>query len=250
MVTTAVDAGPPVQHSGRLRGPLALAASAKGKIGLGLVGVFIVFAIAAPLISPHDPLQQFSGHELVGPSLRFPLGTDDLGRDILSRVIYGARTSLIVAVIAVAIGAAAGVPTGLIAGYFRGAADSILMRFWDSVLSIPAVLLGIIVAAFFGTGAMKTALALGIAISPTLARVARAAAVQEKNKEYVAASTLSGVRTPAILVRHILPNSMGPLLLQLALSAGFAVLVEAALSYVGLGTQPPTPSWGAMIQGS
>lgn len=222
----------------------------KATVGLIIVAVILVCAITAPLIAPYDPLRQFAGHELASPSLSHLLGTDELGRDVLSRLIYGARTSMTVAVVAVAMASALGVTTGLFAGYVGGLADSGLMRFWDAVLSVPAVLLGIMVAAFFGTGTIRTALALGFALAPTIARVARAAAVQERKKEYVSAAILSGARGPKIVLGHILPNAMGPLLIQLALSAGAAVLIEAALSYVGLGTQPPAPSWGAMVQGS
>ncbi len=222
----------------------------KTTIGLLIVVIALVCAIAAPIIAPDNPLQLFAGHELEPPSLRHLLGTDELGRDVLSRIIYGARTSMIVAAIAVSIGAALGITTGVVAGYVGGLVDSVLMRFWDAVLSVPAVLIGIMVAAFFGTGTIRTALALGFAVAPTIARVGRAAVVQERRKEYVSAAVLSGTRGPRIVMRHILPNAMGPLLTQLALTAGFAVLVEAALSYVGLGTQPPEPSWGGMVQGS
>jgi peptide/nickel transport system permease protein len=161
-------------------------------VGAFVVGVCVVAALAAPLISPHDPLAAAQGHELQGPSLRFPLGTDELGRDILSRIIYGTRPSLVIGFLACAIAMAGGVTTGLLAGYRGGWLDSALMRAWSAAL-------------------------------------------------------VGGATGPKIVLRHILPNAFAPLLVQATVVVGIAVLVAAGLSFLGLGTQPPTPSWGGMV---
>ncbi len=216
-------------------------------VGAFVVGVCVVAALAAPLISPHDPLAAAQGHELQGPSLRFPLGTDELGRDILSRIIYGTRPSLVIGFLACAIAMAGGVTTGLLAGYRGGWLDSALMRTWDAVLALPPILVGIILAAFAGPGTGSAALALGIAFMPGFARVARAAAIQERGKDYVSAAVVGGATGPKIVLRHILPNAFAPLLVQATVVVGIAVLVAAGLSFLGLGTQPPTPSWGGMV---
>jgi peptide/nickel transport system permease protein len=216
-------------------------------VGVFILGSFVVVALAAPLIAPHNPLATFSGHELQGPSRAFPLGADELGRDNLSRLIYGTRASLIVGVLTTAIAATGGVLTGTLAGYRRGWFDAVVMRLWDAVLAVPPIVVGVMIAAFLGPSTTNVALAIGFAMMPDFARVARATTIQECAKEYISAAALGGATTRKIIIRHILPNSLGPLLVQIALAFGFAVLVEAGLSFLGLGTQPPDPSWGGMV---
>jgi peptide/nickel transport system permease protein len=218
-----------------------------GAVGFTILMLFIIAAIAAPLLAPHDPLFQYRGNELEGPSAQFLLGTDERGRDILSRIIYGTRISLLVGVIAVSLGATIGTATGLVAGYYGGATDSALMRLWDVVFAVPTILLGITIAAVFGASATNAAVTLGIASMPLFARIARSVAIRERAKEYVGAALTDGIGRGRVLFRHILPNATGPLLVQLALAMAYAILVESALSFIGLGTQPPTPSWGRML---
>ena len=221
-----------------------------GAVGLTLLTIFIVAAIAAPMIAPFDPLAQHRGSELEGPSARFLLGTDEQGRDLLSRIIYGSRISLFVGLVAVSLGATIGTVTGLVAGFVGRATDAIIMRWWDAIFAIPTILLGITVAAVFGASATNAAIALGIASMPLFARIARSVAIRERGKEYVSAALTDGISRARVLMRHILPNAAGPLLVQLALAMAFAILVEAALSFIGLGTQPPAPSWGRMLSDS
>ena len=198
------------------------------------------FGIADPLVTtPRDAF--------LPPSLAYPFGTDDLGRDLLSRTIYGARVSLGTAAAVVIAAAAIGVPIGLIAGYREGLADSLLMRAIDVVLAFPAILLAMGLIAVIGTGWVNGALAVTIVSIPAFARLARASVMQEKVREYVVASRTIGAGTPRILFRTILPNCLGPLLVQAAFVATWAILLEASLSFLGLGVSPPTPSWGQML---
>ncbi len=221
-----------------------------GAVGLTILVLFVFAAIAAPLLAPHDPLFQYRGNELEGPSAQFLLGTDERGRDILSRIIYGTRISLLVGVIAVSLGATLGTAAGLVAGYYGGAIDSVIMRLWDVVFAVPTILLGITIAAVFGASATNAAITLGVASMPLFARIARSVAIRERAKEYVGAALTDGIGRGRVLFRHILPNATGPLLVQLALAMAYAILVESALSFIGLGTQPPIPSWGRMLSES
>lgn len=222
------------------------------RLVIGACGLllFAIVAIAAPLAAPHDPMLAFRGHELQRPSPGFIFGTDELGRDILSRVIYGARVSLFVGSLATVIGGTGGVAAGLVAGYRGGWCDAVLMRSADAVLALPPIIVGIILAAFLGPNAHNVAIALGIAVMPSFARVTRAITIQERAKDYIAASVIGGSKTRQIILGHILPNALGPILVQATLTMGIAVLVEAGLSFLGLGTQPPSPSWGRMIADS
>lgn len=221
-----------------------------GAVGFAILILFVVAAVAAPLLAPHDPLFQYRGSELAGPSAEFLLGTDERGRDILSRIIYGTRISLLVGVIAVSLGATLGTAAGLVAGYYGGPVDSVIMRLWDVVFAVPTILLGITIAAVFGASATNAAVTLGIASMPLFARIARSVAIRERAKEYVGAALTDGIGRGRVLFRHILPNATGPLLVQLALAMAYAILVESALSFIGLGTQPPIPSWGRMLSES
>ena len=222
----------------------------RGIIGIGILLALIATALAAPLLAPYDPVTQHSGFELLPPTVEFPLGTDQLGRDLLSRLIYGGRPSFMVGIIAVGLGAGFGILTGLIAGYFGGAVDSAIMRAYDVVVAFPPILLGIAVVAVLGRGVYNVAYALAIAITPYFARVTRASVLAEMQRDYVLAARALGVRSQRIMLRHVLPNCLAPMLIQLALAMGISVLAEAGLSFLGLGTQPPTPSWGQMLAAS
>lgn len=218
-----------------------------GAIGLALTLFMVLVAVFAPLVAPYDPFFQFQGQELQAPNARFLLGTDDIGRDILSRVIYGARLSLEVGAAAVVLGAVVGVLSGLLSGYFEGWIDGVTMRLWDSVLAFPPVLVGIVVAALLGPSTVNVAIALAIASIPQFARLTRASALVEKHKEYVTAARCLGASHSRIMVRHIFPNTISPLLVQLAIAMAFAVMLEAGLSFLGIGAQPPEASWGTML---
>ena len=210
-----------------------------------VIGV-LVAGLLAPVISPYDPIK-ITPDALAPPSREHLFGTDDLGRDILSRMLYGARISPIVGLIAVAISAVAGVGMGLISGYAGGAADNVIMRIVDVLLSFPGIVLAIGIVAILGPGLNHALLAVGIAGIPTFARVVRGSVLVEKEKEYVEAARLLGVRTPRLLLLHILPNVMAPVIVLSSLSVATAILAAAALSFVGLGAQLPTPEWGAML---
>jgi peptide/nickel transport system permease protein len=218
-----------------------------GALGNAVLLGMLLVAIFAPLLSPHSPTEQFHGYELAPPSPLFPAGTDSLGRDILSRILFGTRVSLLVGVVAVGLGAGLGGGTGLLAGYLGGGFDAVVMRIWDVVFAVPAILLGISFAAAFGASAVAAAVTLGISSMPTFARLARAGVLAERNKDYVQASHAIGASRARVLLVHICPNIVGPLLVQLALAMAAAVLLEAGLSFLGLGAQPPQPSWGAML---
>jgi peptide/nickel transport system permease protein len=221
-----------------------------GAAGLGLLGLLVLAAVAAPVLAPFDPVAQHAGQELRPPAAPYWLGTDEYGRDILSRIIYGSRASLLVGVVAVLVGAGIGMPTGLVAGYFGGWLDTVIMRFWDGLLAFPGVLMGIAVIAVLGPGPLNASLALALVSMPQFSRLTRACVLVERPKEYLQAARCIGVGAGGILVRHILPNCVGPILVQLSLSMGFAILLEAGLSFLGMGTQPPQPSWGAMLDDS
>lgn len=222
------------------------------RLVIGACGLllFTLVAVAAPLVAPHDPLLAFRGHELQGPSSEFLFGTDELGRDILSRVIYGARVSLFVGALATLIGGVGGVAAGVVAGYRGGWSAAVLMRSADAMLALPPIIVGIMLAAFLGPNTRNVAIALGIAVMPGFARVTRAITIQERGKDYIAASVIGGSKTRQVILEHILPNALGPILVQATLTMGLAVLVEAGLSFLGLGTQPPSPSWGRMVADS
>jgi peptide/nickel transport system permease protein len=221
-----------------------------GAFGLTVFALLFLIAIFAPIVAPYDPLAQDGRAEMVGPSAAHLFGTDELGRDLLSRVIYGARTSLLVGVLAVTLGSLVGVSTGLAAGYVGGWLDTVIMRLWDVLLAFPAILIGIAIAAMLGPGATNAAFALAIISIPQFSRITRASVLGEKQRDYVQAARSVGVREIAIAVRHILPNTVSPFLVQLSLAMGYAVLLEAGLSFLGLGTQPPDPSWGGMLSAS
>jgi peptide/nickel transport system permease protein len=221
-----------------------------GAFGVGILLTLILIAALAPVIAPYHPNAQYDGLELQPPSALHLLGTDQLGRDILSRIIWGSRVSLLVGVIAVVIGAGVGIPTGLLAGFFGGWVDGVIMRLWDALLAFPGILTGIAVVTVLGPGATNAAIALAIVNIPEFSRLTRACVLREREREYVLASRCVGVRDLRIIAAHLFPNCLAPILVQLSLSMGFAVLLEAALSFIGLGQQAPDPSWGSMLNES
>lgn len=215
-------------------------------VGGVLVLVVLLAGLLAPVIAPYDPTA-ITPNALDGPSRAHLFGTDDLGRDVLSRVLYGARISPIVGLLAVGISAFSGVAMGLVSGYAGGVIDNVLMRVVDILLSFPGIVLAIGVVAILGPGLNNALVAVGIAGIPTFARVVRGSVLVEKQKEYVEAARLLGARTPRLLLVHILPNILGPVLVLSTLSVAGAILAAAGLSFIGLGAQLPTPEWGAML---
>jgi peptide/nickel transport system permease protein len=245
-IQSATEAGPQVR--GRRWQVIKRAATAQLAIVGGLViAITGVMAIAAPLVSPYDPLRQDLANLLAPPSMMHLLGTDNVGRDILARVIWGARVSLIAGSGSVAIAVSAGCVLGLAAGYWRGLVDDVVMRVMDAVLSFPALVLALALGAVLGAGLGSVLIALGVVYAPTFARLMRGQVLSIRTREYVDAARLLGAPDWRILVRHVLPNAAAPIVVQASLSVAFAILAEASLSFLGLGVQPPEPSWGSII---
>jgi len=209
--------------------------------------LYILAAIFAPIISPYSPLLYHPSIATQPPSLAHLLGTDDLGRDQLSRVIYGTRISLSVGLVTILIGGISGTLLGLIAAYFKGWVDQVITMVVDAILSFPSIVLALAIVAALGPSIINLALALAFVRIPIYSRIARGQTLQISNQEYVIAAISNGTRTWKILWRHVLPNIFSPLLVQATISISFAILDESVLSFLGLGIQPPTPEWGAMI---
>jgi len=216
-------------------------------VGGGLLVIFFVMALFAPLLAPYDPLSQDLYNRLMPPSLDHPFGTDDFGRDILSRVIYGSRISLRIGVVAVVIALVLGTTIGLVAGYWGGVLDQLLMRLMDLLLAFPSILLAIGIVAILGPGLENAMLAIGLVAVPQYARLVRASALSVREMDYVQASRALGAGHMRILLVAILPNCLAPLIVQATLGLATAILDAAGLSFLGLGAQPPMPEWGAML---
>ena len=213
-----------------------------------IVLVLFLVALLAPFISPHDPIAVNADNAYLQPlSPSHLLGTEELGRDLLSRVLWGARVSLPVAFVAVAVGLVAGGVIGLISGYFGGVFDLLLMRLIDAMLAFPALILAIAIVAALGPDLRNAMIAIGIVAIPVYARLVRALVLQLKQMEFIAATRSLGATPMRIILRHLIPNLLNPVIVQVSLSAGFAILAEATLSFLGLGAQVPTPDWGQMI---
>lgn len=215
--------------------------------GAVTLGILVIVAIAAPLIAPHDPEALDADLVLAGPSLEHPFGSDVLGRDVLSRVLFGLRVSLLVAAASVTIAVVVAVPLGLLAGYFGRWVDTIISRTLDMVLILPALLLAITFIAILGPGSTVAALAIAVIYLPILARVMRSSTLVVARNEYIVGAKSRGAGDLAIMARHVLPNAIGPVIVQASVLSAFALQLEAALSFLGLGTQPPTPSLGGML---
>jgi ABC-type dipeptide/oligopeptide/nickel transport system permease subunit len=213
----------------------------------GVLVVLILIAVLAPFISPGHPTQTAPRERSLGPSWEHPLGTDPLGRDNLTRVFYGARVSLAVGLIAVLIGSSIGVTVGVIAGYAGGWVDMAISRLLDALLAFPGLIFLVAVAAALGPSLRNSMIAIGVLAVPAYARLARGQVLQAREFEYVTAARVVGAGEGRVVVRHILPNIVSPLIVQATLASGAAILAEATLSFLGLGAQPPTPDWGSMI---
>ncbi len=224
-----------------------LARHPSARIGGFLIAVVSIAAIFAPLLSPHSPIEIAPEVRLAGPSWSHPLGNDIYGRDTLSRVIYGGRVSLGVGVLSVGMALAAGGSMGALAGFWGGWFDAILMRLSDILLAFPAILLAIGLLAFLGGGFWNVVLAIAIIFAAPMARVARAAVLSVRHEEYIEAAAAIGAGDARVLAVHVLPNAVAPLVVECTLRLALAILAEAALSFLGLGTQPPAPTWGQMI---
>ncbi|WP_394926444.1 ABC transporter permease [uncultured Robinsoniella sp.] len=223
---------------------------AKNKLAmLGLIVIILMTlaAIFAPLIAPYNYAQQDMSAVYVSPCKEHLLGTDRLGRDILSRLIYGARQSLRIGVFSVAIGAALGTVLGSIAGFYGGKTDNFMMRFLDIYQSIPGMLLSIALAASLGPGVNNAILAVGISTIPVYARIIRASIMTVRDKEYIEAAKAINASDFRIITKHVLPNSFAPLIVEITMNIGNSILMAATLSFIGLGAQPPSPEWGAML---
>jgi peptide/nickel transport system permease protein len=221
--------------------------SPEALFGLVVVVAILVAALLAPLISPADPLAQNLAATAQPPSWTHPLGTDKLGRDLLSRLLYGAQISIRIGFVAVGLAIGAGTLIGIVAGYFGGTVDAVLSGAMDIMLAFPSIILAIAIATILGPSITNLMIAVGIVYVPQYARLARASVLATKETEYVEAARALGALVPRILARHILPNIVAPLLVQATLGIGTAELEAAGLSYLGLGARPPMPEWGAML---
>ncbi len=222
-------------------------------IGLYVFVGLIAVALLAPLIAPHLPNEQFRDALLLPPFWQeggrasFVLGTDAVGRDILSRLIYGSRFSLFIGVVVVSIALTGGISIGLIAGFFRGWIDIVIMRIMDVILAFPSLLLALVLVAVLGPGLLNAMIAIAIVLQPHFVRLTRAQVMAEKSKDYVVAARVAGAGPLRLMTRTILPNCLAPLIVQATLSFSTAILDAAALGFLGMGAQPPTPEWGTML---
>ncbi|HEX7094268.1 MAG TPA: ABC transporter permease [Acidimicrobiales bacterium] len=222
----------------------------RNRVG-AVAAVFLLLAVLAsvlaPLIAPHDPLEQDLSRSLEPPSAGHLLGTDELGRDVLSRLLYGGRISLSAAALVVGVALVLGVIPGLLAGYLGGWTDRVVSFITDALMSIPPLILALGVIAVMGPGLVNSMIPVGVIFAPRFARVTRSAVIAVRNETYVEAARTIGTPTSRIIWSHVLPNVLSPIFVQASLMGGFAMLAEAGLSYLGLGVQPPQASWGAMI---
>jgi dipeptide transport system permease protein len=222
-------------------------------IGLAIFLFIVGLAVFAPLIAPHDPAQQYRDALLLPPAwqeggqMTYLLGTDAVGRDILSRLIYGSQFSLFIGVVVVSIALAGGITIGLIAGYFRGWIDTVIMRIMDVILAFPSLLLALVLVAVLGPGLLNAMIAIALVLQPHFVRLTRAAVMSEKTKEYVISARVAGAGPLRLMTKTILPNCLAPLIVQATLSFSTAILDAAALGFLGMGAQPPTPEWGTML---
>lgn len=216
-------------------------------VSLAVLAGFVAVAVAGPLIMPHDPAHQDYSAIFAGPSDAHPLGTDDLGRDVASRLIEGARVSLVVALATTALVVVVGVPIGMAAGYFRGWIDLVVSRSVDVMLAFPYIILAVGLAVIMGPSLLTVTVSLAVAQLPWLIRIVRGEVLSLRESDYVAGAVLDGAGHGSILFRHLLPNLTGPLIVQATLLVPFGILGEALLSFLGLGVRPPTATWGVML---
>jgi dipeptide transport system permease protein len=231
----------------------ALSANTGALIGLGILAVVVFFAVFADVIAPHDPNLPDNAaflkppFWLAGGSLTYPLGTDAIGRDMLSRLIHGARLSLAIGVAVVALAVVVGTLLGLAAGFFRGIFETLVLRLMDILLTLPSLLLAVVIVAILGPGLMNAMLAVAVVVLPHYVRIARAAVIAERSKDYVTAAAVAGAGTGRLMFSEVLPNCMPPLIVQATLGISTAILDAAALGFLGLGAQPPSAEWGTML---
>ena len=216
-------------------------------LGLAIVLVFIVLALFAPWIAPYDPIATSWSAVRKAPSMQYLFGTDEIGRDVLSRVVWGARASLMAGLVSVCISMVLGVPIGLLAAYVGGWTDSLISRFTDAMLAVPFLILAIALAAFLGPSLSNAMIAIGVSATPIFIRLTRAQVLAMKVEDFVEAARAVGNPHWRIALRHILPNVLPPLIVQASLAIAAAIIAEASLSFLGLGQQPPAPSWGSML---
>ena len=248
MTTAVADVGSlPREISPGRRALLRLARRRGAMVGLGVVVFFILLAIFTPQVAPFDPLATSCSAVRKAPSAAHWFGTDEIGRDVLSRVIWGSRASLLAGMVSVSIALVLGVPIGLTAGYVGGWLDALISRMTDAMLACPFLILAIALAAFLGPSLTNAMIAIGISATPIFIRLTRAQTLHVKVEDYVEAARAVGNSQLRIALRHVLPNVVPPLIVQATLAVAAAVIAEAALSFLGLGQQPPAPSWGSML---
>jgi peptide/nickel transport system permease protein len=224
-----------------------LVRSPKGRFGLGVLVTLVLVALFAPLLAPNNPNEVHLLDQLSPPSRQYLLGTDEVGRDILSRLMYSARPALAAGLVTVALAACIGSATGLVAGYRAGIFDALLMRVWDMLLAFPAIFLAIGIVSVLGPGWVNAILAIAILNIPVFSRLVRASTIAVRNRDFVAAAYATGCTDGRIMLRHVFPSCQAPLVVQMAIAVPEAILIEATLSFLGLGSQPPDPSWGNML---
>ncbi|MDP2740774.1 MAG: ABC transporter permease subunit [Pseudorhodobacter sp.] len=241
-------------HPGRLREFWHYFRENRGAVmGLWVFAGFVLVAILADIIAPYDPTQQFRGHLLqppfwqAGGSLAFPLGTDAVGRDLLSRLLHGARYSFYVGIVVVVISASGGILLGLVAGFAPKWLDTLIMRVMDIILAFPSLLLALVLVAILGPSLTNAMIAIALVLQPHYVRLTRASVLSERSKDYVTAAKVTGAKLPRLMFITVLPNCLSPIIVQGALSFSTAILDAAALGFLGMGAQPPTPEWGTML---
>ena len=239
---------PPAATSLRRETLRRFAADRSALIGLAIIVVIIVAAIAAPLVAPYDPTAQTLSLRRAGPSPEHPLGMDELGRDMLSRLMYGGGETLFAGVVAMLIGVVVGVPIGLVAGYAGGFVEGFAMRLIDAMLAFPAFLLAIVIVAVLGPTLQNGTIAIGIATIPAFSRLVRGSVLTVKENEYVVGAVSTGATAARLLRNHIFPNVLAPIIVLATVSLANAILSVAGLSFLGLGAQPPSPEWGLMLR--
>jgi peptide/nickel transport system permease protein len=226
----------------------SLVRSRSGLVGVVIVVAYLLVAIVGPFAAPRDPMAQNLGTALRPPGQDgYLAGSDELGRDTLTRIIHGARISIVIGIAAVSVGALAGIPLGLVSGYYGGRFDGVLMRLTDILLALPRILLAVTIAAIYGLGFWSLVIAIGFPDVPVFARVTRAATLSVVHQDYTAAAKAVGAPDRRIMLRHVLPNAFGPVIVQATFDLATAILTAGGLSFLGLGIQPPTPEWGSML---
>ena len=253
-MATVSDTSTPRSSASRLRTMRPILRRLRSRplviVAMGVLVLFVILAVAAPIAAPHDPIGLISGAVMRPPSWEFLFGTDELGRDVLSRVIHGARISLQIGVITISIALVLGTMVGIAAGFYGGVIDGALMAVMEILLAFPQILLAMAILAMLGPSLKNAMIAVGLSAVPVYARTARGTTLSVRAMDYVEAARAVGAGDGRILVRHVLPNMISPVVVLATAGVGIAILIAAGLSYLGLGAQPPTPEWGAMLSES